>query len=162
MNKKNLVCSILLAVSLFSSNLYAQKTAQKKDSPTVKYDAKLAEKLGANEYGMKVYVLVILKTGEAKITDKEEISKLQAGHMQNIGRLAEAGKLVLAGPFMNGKEKRGIFVFDVRTIEEAKQLVETDPAIKAKLFEAEFISWYASAALLEVVPTHKKISKKNP
>lgn len=44
--------------------------------------------------------------------------------MDNINRLAEEGKLVLAGLFMDGREERGIFIFDVETIEEARNLTE--------------------------------------
>ncbi len=58
--------------------------------------------------------------------------------MANINRLAKEGKLVVAGPFMkNDKNYRGIFVFNCSTVEEAQKLVETDPAVAAKIFEAE-------------------------
>jgi hypothetical protein len=70
-----------------------------------KYDKALAEKLGADEYGMKQYVFVILKTGPAKIEDKAKVNELFRGHMENIGRLADEGKLVVAGPFMKNDRK---------------------------------------------------------
>ena len=136
--------------------VYAQET-----NPN--YDAELAKKLGADEYGMKNYVLVILKTGENKTTDKEELNKLFRGHMENIQRLVKEGKLIVAGPFgENNLTWRGLFIFDVKTVEEARELVQTDPAIKAKLFDVDLVPWYGSAAISEYLPASDKIWKANP
>ena len=75
-------------------------------------------------------------------------------------KLAKEGKLVVAGPFMkNDRNYRGIYIFNVETIEEAKALVATDPAIKANLLEAELTPWYCTAALQETVKIHDKIAK---
>lgn len=71
----------------------------------------------------------------------EETKKLQEGHMANINRLAEAGKLVLAGPFIDGGERRGVFIFKVDTLEEAQALTETDPAVKAGRLKIELHRW---------------------
>ena len=146
------------AILLFfiSGITYAQET-----NPN--YDAELAKKLGADEYGMKNYVLVILKTGENKTTDKEELNKLFRGHMENIQRLVKEGKLIVAGPFgENNLTWRGLFIFDVKTVEEARELVQTDPAIKAKLFDVDLVPWYGSAALPAYLPASDKIWKANP
>lgn len=126
-----------------------------------KYDEKLAKSLNADERGMKKYVFCLLKTGTNTTASKEETQKLFEGHMANINKLAKEGKLVVAGPFMkNDRNYRGIYVFNVETIEEAKALVATDPAIQAKLLEAELTPWYATAALQETLKIHEKISKK--
>lgn len=150
---------ITFAILLFliiGITVYAQET-----NPN--YDAELAKKLGADEYGMKNYVLVILKTGENKTTDKEELNKLFRGHMENIQRLVKEGKLIVAGPFgENNLTWRGLFIFDVKTVEEARELVQTDPAIKARLFDVDLVPWYGSAALPEYLPASDKIWKANP
>ena len=139
---------ILLSVSI---------NAQEKTSV---YDEKLAKELGADERGMKMYVFCILKTGSNTTATKEERSKYFEGHMSNINRLAKEGKLVVAGPFeKNDRNYRGIFIFNVSTVEEALALVETDPAVKAKIFEAEMTPLYCSAALMEVAKTHDKLVK---
>jgi uncharacterized protein len=124
------------------------------------FDAALAKKLGADDYGMRQYVMAFLKTGPTKITDKAELAKLQKAHMQNIERLAKEGKLAVAGPFMDDKGIEGIFIFNVKTVEEAKELTETDPGIKAGVFAMELHPFYCSAALMEVAATHEKIQKK--
>lgn len=80
------------------------------------YDAVLADSLGADNYGMKPYVLVILKTGDAKIDDKNKISELFRGHLDNINRLVEENKLIVAGPLgKNENSYRGIFILNVKT-----------------------------------------------
>ena len=62
------------------------------------YDENLAKKLNADDLGMKMYVLVILKSGTANVTDKHRRDSLFAGHFANINRLVKLQKLVLAGP----------------------------------------------------------------
>ena len=127
------------------------------------YDSTLAKKYGADEYGMKGYILVILKTGTNKTTDKEFISKCFAGHMENINRLAKLGKLIVAGPLgKNDKTYRGIFILNTTSLDEAKELLQTDPAIKESILEAELYNWYGSAALPEYLETSDKIWKINP
>lgn len=148
-----ILCIALIVISLFSN-------AQKENSG---YNKDLADSLGADEYGMKKYVLVILKTGSNKTIDKHFTDSMFAGHMKNIGRLAEIGKLVVAGPMLakNDKEYRGIFVLNTSSLDEAKQLLQTDPAIHSNLLEPEIYSWYCSAALPMFFPFHDKVKKKN-
>jgi uncharacterized protein len=129
-------------------------------SANPKYKKSLADSLGADEYGMKQYVLVILKTGKGKAASKAEEDSLFSGHMANIGRLAGIGKLVVAGPLQkNDRNYRGIFILNAATIEEAGALLQTDPAVKAQLLEAELFSWYGSAALPMYLPFHDNVKK---
>jgi uncharacterized protein len=132
-------------------------------APNSAYNKALADSLGADAYGMKAYVLVMLKTGSATVSDPAIVNQLFRGHMDNIGRLAKEGKLVVAGPLgKNDKTYRGIFILNVATLEEAASLLETDPAVKEKLLEAELYSWYGSAALPAYLPVHDRIQKEKP
>lgn len=146
--------SILITAFLLITTIgFSQETE-------VKYDENLAKSLKADEYGMKKYVFCLLKSGTNTTASKEETKKLFEGHMANINKLAKEGKLVVAGPFMkNDRNYRGIYIFNVETIEEAKALVATDPAINANLLEAELTPWYATAALQETLKIHEKIAK---
>lgn len=134
---------------------------EKVEQSTSQFDSLRAVKYGADEYGMKRYVMAFLKRGPNRDMDKEEASKLQAAHLENIGKLAEAGKLVLAGPFFGDGDLRGIYIFDVETVEEAEALTNTDPSIKAGILVMELIPWYGSAALMEVNEIHGKIAKSS-
>jgi uncharacterized protein YciI len=124
-----------------------------------KFNAELAKELGADEYGMKRYVFVLLKTGKVKIEDKAESGKVFAGHFANMSRLAKEGKLVMAGPFIEGETKRGLFVLNVTTIEDAEKLVKTDPAVAAGVLDYELTKLYCSAALMKVTEIHETIQK---
>lgn len=125
-------------------------------------DSVLAKQLGADDYGMKMYVMAFLKKGRKRwMIDSVTANKLQKAHMENIGRLADEGKLVVAGPFADNTDLAGIYVFDVKTIEEAQKLCETDPAIQAESLAMELHPWYGSAALMKTVEIHKKIAKKS-
>jgi uncharacterized protein YciI len=129
------------------------------DNPA--FDKQLADSLGGDDYGMKSYVLVILKTGTNPTTNKDTVDALFRGHMANIQRLAGLGKLVVSGPMKKNEQRlRGIFILDVRTLEEARSLLATDPAIREKLLDAELFQWYGSAALPVYLQSHKKIERK--
>ncbi|MBV8389106.1 MAG: hypothetical protein JO080_04830 [Mucilaginibacter sp.] len=148
---RNLLIALLLLGSISCS-------AQ---SQNPEYDAQLAQKLGADDYGMKQYVMAFLKAGPNRPKDSVARMKLQMAHLKNITRLANEGKLILAGPFMDDQPIKGIFIFNVTSIEEAKKLTETDPAIQAGSLVMELHPWYGSAALMQVVETHKKLHKKS-
>lgn len=126
------------------------------------YDAALAEALGADEYGMRSYVLAILKTGpqDAEITSKDERAALFAGHFANMGRLAEEGKLVLAGPLGGEDGRRGLFILNTPDIATAQEWVASDPTIEAGIFTVDYSKYYGSAALMQVNEVHVVIQKK--
>jgi len=124
------------------------------------YDPELAKKLGADERGMKNYVLVMLKTGVNTTSNKAFIDSCFAGHMSNIGKLAKEGKLIVAGPLgKNERNYRGIFILDV-PYGEAAEVLQTDPAIHSGLLDYEAFRWYGSAALPVYIETDAKIRKK--
>jgi uncharacterized protein YciI len=127
--------------------------------PTPKFNAELAKFLGADDYGMRSYVFCTLKTGKTKIEDAEKSKEIFAGHFANMRRLAKQEKLVLAGPFVDGAPKRGLYIFNVTTIEEAEKLVKSDPAVQAGVFEYELTKLYCSAALIQINDIHGSIQK---
>lgn len=98
------------------------------------------------EYEMKQYYFVMLTKGarRGEITDTAQINKIQAGHMANIDRLAKAGKILVAGPFGDNGNWRGIFIFDCETQEEVEKLLQTDPAIAAGRLAYEIHPWWTA------------------
>ncbi|WOX04291.1 YciI family protein [Microbulbifer pacificus] len=147
-----------LAMLMLSATALAADTSKTK--PT--FDPQLAAELGADEYGMHKYVMALLKAGPNRDQDQATAAELQRAHMANIQRLAEEGVLVLAGPFLDGGELRGIYIFDVDSVEEARKLTETDPAVKAGRLVMELHPWYGSAAVKKINQLHGIIAKQAP
>jgi uncharacterized protein YciI len=100
-----------------------------------------AQEKEKTEYEMKNYFMVFLKKGPDRSQDSLTVQQLQKGHLENIQRLADEGKLVVAGPFLDDGELRGIFVFDVAENQEVVELLQTDPAIKAGRLSYEIHPW---------------------
>lgn len=144
---------LLIAIT---SNVIAQEENKN-------YDPELAKKYEADDYGMKSYIFVMLKSGENKSDDKAFTDSCFVGHMSNINLLVEQGKLIVAGPMgPNDDSYRGIFILDVKTKEEALELLKGDPAISSGLLAADLYEWYGSAALPAYLEDSDKIWKINP
>ena len=131
------------------------------EAPPAGYDAALAAQTGADDYGMRNYVLVILKTGPTPLPKGEKRDAMFKGHFANMERLAAEGKLAVAGPLDGVDGWRGLFILSVKDIDEAKKLTETDPVIINGEMIAEYHKHYGSAALMLVNDAHKKLQKKS-
>ena len=100
------------------------------------------------QYAMTTYYVGFLTRGPKWTPEVTEATKkLQEAHLANINRLASTGKLVLAGPFMDGGTLRGMFVFLVDSLEEAKVLCDTDPAVQAGRLVVELHPWYSAKGI---------------
>ena len=142
---------VFLALTLCTFSFTQEKTSI--------YDSILAKKLGADEYGMKTYYFVYLKAGKNRSQDSLERAQIQRAHLDNITKLAEEGKLIVAGPFIDDHEVRGIFILNAKSMEEAMEWTQTDPAVKAGRLIMEVHPFYCSAALMMVPEVHKKVAK---
>jgi len=90
-----------------------------------------------------------LTRGEKWTPEKTPATEeIQKGHMANINRLAEMKKLIAAGPFGDDGRLRGIFVFRVASLEEAKALTASDPAVQAGRLAMEIHPWMVPDGVL--------------
>ena len=96
------------------------------------------------DWEMKQYFFVILTRGTNRNHDSATAAKIQADHMENIDRLASLGKILVAGPFGDNGEWRGIFIFDAKTKEEVENHLKTDPAIAAGRLSYEIHPWWTA------------------
>ena|ERR1035437_2303795 len=99
---------------------------------------------------MQNYFMVILTKGPNQNQENTELEKLKNEHLANMMVMANKGKLILAGPFMDNGNMRGIFIFDVATEAEVRQLVDTDPMVKAGRMNYEVHSWFGPKVLREL------------
>ena len=91
----------------------------------------------------------LLTRGEKWTPEKTPATEeIQKGHMANINRLAEMKKLIAAGPFGDNGRLRGIFVFRVGSLEEAKALTAGDPAVQAGRLAMEIHPWMVPEGVL--------------
>ena len=126
--KKIILCSIAFFLFAVQQSFSQQKTTEKKPEALVKQ-----------------YWFVLLKKGNNRTQDSVASAKIQEGHMANITRLYNEGKLKVAGPFGDEGDWRGIFIFDSETKEEVENLLKTDPAIAAGRLNYEIHSWWTAA-----------------
>ncbi len=131
---------IIVMCLLLTAAVSAQDKKQVKEQPKQTAAVQKEEK----QWEMKQYYLVLLKRGPVRNQDSAAAALIQKGHMDNITRLYNEGKIDIAGPMMNDGDIRGIFVFNVATYEEVMALCNTDPAIKAGRLTAEILPWYAA------------------
>jgi uncharacterized protein YciI len=101
--------------------------------------------IGPGGFEMTTYYVGFLYRGPKWTPEQTpETEALQKAHLANIQKMAEAGKLLVAGPFTDGGDLRGLYVFRVATLEEAEALAATDPAVKAGRLRLEFHPWFAA------------------
>jgi uncharacterized protein YciI len=153
---KNFLVLLVFCLLAISCETHLNKTDIQTEDTNIDLD--LVKKYGADAYGMKQYVMAFLKKGTNESIDSIERSKLQRAHLDNITTMAKEGKLVLAGPFLDNGELRGIYIFNVTTVAEAEALTNSDPSIQAGVLAMELKPWYGSAALIAVNDIHKKIA----
>lgn len=134
----------------------------RQSAETIKsFDANLAKELGADDYGMKSFYFVVLKTGTNKDDNKELMNEAFKGHMENINRLVKEEKLIVAGPFgKNADNYRGLFIINnIDNEADVKTILETDPAIKSAYLSYSIYKWYGSAALPLYLPYVDQVTK---
>ncbi len=124
------------------------------------YDPELSRSVGADELGMRRYVLVVLKTGPRRVPEGPARDAMFRGHFANINRLSAAGKLVLAGPLDGVDGWRGLFVLAAADLDAAKAMVADDPVIVEGEMVAEYHTFYGSAALMLLRDAHERVAKK--
>jgi len=107
--------------------------------------------LSAQTTEMTQYYMVFLRRGPAwTATATPESTKVSQAHMANIERLTKDGKMVVAGPFDGQSGDRalaGIFILRVASMDEAKAVSESDPAVKAGRFVYEIAPWWGPKSL---------------
>jgi uncharacterized protein YciI len=103
------------------------------------------------------YWFVLLKAGENRTQDSATAAKLQEGHLNNINRLYNEGKIKVAGPFGEKGDWLGIFIFDCPTRNEVDSLLKTDPAVGAGRLSYEVKPWY-TAPIGSFVPGKPKVT----
>ncbi len=89
----------------------------------------------------QLFFVLLNRPANAPTYSQEKLQEIQDGHMANIRRLGAEGKMKMAGPFLDDTKLRGIFVFSASTADEVKELLKSDPAVKAGRLEGDVHRW---------------------
>jgi uncharacterized protein YciI len=99
-----------------------------------------------------VYELVILRRpSNAPSIDDATAELFQRQHLGHFATMKEAGYLKVAGPLENQPDEswRGICLYQVGSLDEARQLAESDPAVRAGRFSVDVMNWYTKKGALD-------------
>jgi uncharacterized protein len=100
---------------------------------------------------MTTFYMVLLRRGPAwTASATPESMAISRAHQENIQKLTAAGKMVVAGPFLDqtgAQALSGLFILRVGSLEEARATVSTDPAVTAGRFTFEIIPWMGPKTL---------------
>jgi uncharacterized protein YciI len=111
-------------------------TVQNKEAPAVPTE-------------MTTYYVVFLVKGDVSTpAESPELQNMQERHIAHMKALHEAGKLVIAGPFLDGQTIRGICVYKTASADEARTLAEADPAVKSGRLKVEVHPWMVQKGIL--------------
>lgn len=137
---------IMIALCVLTVHVFAQDAKKMKEDAKASGPVLLQKDKPKKEYKdgeMRQYFLVLLKRGPIRNQDSTTAAELQKGHLANIKRLYEEGKIDLAGPMGHDGDLRGIFVFNCESYDEVLTLCSTDPAIKAGRLTVEIYPWWS-------------------
>jgi uncharacterized protein len=93
---------------------------------------------------IRKYFFVMLTKGTNRTHDSATAAGIQKGHLANIDRLYEEGKIKVAGPFGDRGDWLGIFIFDCPTKEEVEQLLKSDPAVSSGRLAYDIRPWWTA------------------
>jgi uncharacterized protein YciI len=102
-----------------------------------------------NPATLEPLVLGFLVRGSAPAPDKATGEEIQKGHLAYMENLHQQGKLLVAGPFLDDAPARGIVVYRVKDVAEAKALAAEDPAVKAGRLVLEAHPWMTLKGILK-------------
>jgi uncharacterized protein YciI len=76
--------------------------------------------------------------------DDQTLARIQRDHVAFYASMREAGHVVTNGPVLRQPDEalRGIAVFAVESVDRARELASTDPAVRAGRLAVEAMSWW--------------------
>lgn len=135
---------LTFSICLLTSVVFCQQKSASKTNTNKTQTHKSNDKSKKKEEGeMKTYYMVFLVKGENRTQDSATAAEIQKQHLAHLDKLWNEGKLDIAGPFLDDGDTRGICIYNVKTIEEAKALAEADPAVKAGRLKVIVRAWYS-------------------
>lgn len=96
---------------------------------------------GYQASNMSTMQLVFLRAGDKVNPFPKNLQAVaMKRHLEELKELWSSGKAVAVGP-MESSEYEGLAVLDVKTAEEAKELLKNDPFVKAGMLTLDIVPW---------------------
>lgn len=121
---------VLLLTLLAANTLFAQRT----------FDVTIAD----STYHMKQYWFVLYTRGDGPALDSATAARLQQEHLDHQAEQGRRGLIVMAGPFGDNGDWRGLLLYDCETREEVEGWLRQDPFVKAGRLAYTIHPWYGA------------------
>ena len=95
------------------------------------------------------FILGFLMRGPQTSQSPEDAQRIQEGHLAYMDALHKRGTLVAAGPFLDDAPMRGLVIYRVASVDEARQLAAGDPAVKAGRLVLDARPWMTFKGILK-------------
>lgn len=100
---------------------------------------------GDTTYVMKQYFMgFLMRVSDKPELDSVKVMEIQQAHQDYMSENAKTGTLLMAGPFGDDGNMRGIVIYDVATKAEADSIISNDPAVKAGRLAIDVKPWWAA------------------
>lgn len=132
------LCVTMFLTSLLATSAMAGEAPVKEAEPPQQFD--------------KYHMIFLMRPENPKDHGEERNAELQRQHLGHLTWLWQEGYALVAGPFGGEKDDdmRGIVLLrGDMTAEQARELAEMDPRVKAGQLRVEIRQWYTSAGALE-------------
>jgi len=144
-----LICTSNLILSAQTTQPTSTQPSTTEVEETLAYE-EFEMQEGDTTYVMKKYFLLTYLKGDNRDQSESEAQEIQKGHLQHMNKLADQGKISIAGPFGHDGDERGIIIFNAYSLEEAKDLAKLDPAVIAgRLTYTLYPIWLAKGSKLD-------------
>jgi uncharacterized protein len=88
-------------------------------------------------------LILLRRPGNAPSLDDETSDRIQRDHLAFYAAMRETGHVVTNGPVLDPPDQalRGIAIFATESVDRARELASTDPAVQAGRLEVQAMSW---------------------
>ena len=106
---------------------------------------------------LEEYHLVVLRRPEnPPVFTEARLDELQASHLAYLNSLVERGLLALNGPLVNQPDEtmRGLSFFRTETAQQAVELAEADPMVKAGRLRVDVMQFWTRPGSIVMPGNH--------
>jgi uncharacterized protein len=91
-----------------------------------------------------VQLVLLMRAPTWRKLPADEAEALQKRHIGHLEAMGKAGYAVVAGPFSDQSDPayRGVCIYRVGSVAEARRLAEQDPAVQAGQLRVEVMTWW--------------------